>query len=442
MTYKYKQFFPELSQKEFNDKIIPILPQIKGIINTDLNNQEKLNIKYFNGDKENYPYQNVLLSLAIGIWNKEWNSKLNSYLSQPSEFQKAICDSMSQIAFSYLIRCFATQIKTFKCAETNEHIIYQRFSAYLVNNSFNDFSNSFPIIWHRTLLHLSKIIKSTMAAIEDIEDQREMLFRSFNISRNAKIKCLSRNGDTHYGKSVCVVTFDNNSKIVYKPRNIVTDVAYAELVRKINVRLKTNFKATKAVSCKGIYGFTEYIQSDKNSKSQNMFKVGELACLMYLLNASDMHFENIVWKNGIPVPIDLETLFQPRRVKIGMQESPNSAYAFLEKSVYGTGILPITIGTRKDSQGIDVGFAGLRDKNNEGSFKSFIVRDGFTSNIKVVWEKPIMKSNNLITDSTYRKIMKKRCDEMVRGYSSFFNKIISIKDDFKNGVFPYLETVL
>src|SRR5699024_7200132 len=101
------------------------------------------------------------------------------------------------------------------------------------------------------------------------------------------------------------------------------------------------------------------------------FQAGRLACLMFLLNASDMHYSNILWTNEGPLPIDLETLFHPSRIRTGIPESKKSAYYALEKSVYGTGVLPISLGTKSGSGSVDVGFTGIRDKNSVSPFKLF-----------------------------------------------------------------------
>ncbi|MCL8496663.1 DUF4135 domain-containing protein, partial [Apilactobacillus sp. F1] len=132
------------------------------------------------------------------------------------------------------------------------------------------------------------------------------------------------------------------------------------------------------------------------------------------------HYSNILWTHKGPLPIDLETLFHPSRNRSGIPESSNSAYDSLEKSVYGTGVLPISISDKNKSGSVDVGFTGIRDKNSVSPFKTFELINGFNSNIKDVWHNSATVSEDLINDSEYEKQIYENCAKVVDGFTDVY----------------------
>ncbi len=150
---------------------------------------------------------------------------------------------------------------------------------------------------------------------------------------------------------------------------------------------------------------------------------------MYLLNATDMHYSNILWTKKRPLPINLETLFHPSIIRKGILESEKSAHKSLEKSVYGTGILPILISNKGNNHSVNIGFIGIRDRNSTSPFKMFEIVDGFSSEIKVIWQRQYMESE-LMSDSAVESLIFERCEQISKGFTSLFSQIYSQKNQF------------
>lgn len=122
-------------------------------------------------------------------------------------------------------------------------------------------------------------------------------------------------GDRHRGgKSVAIVTFSNKSTIIYKPRNLSIDKHFGELINYINKSLNIDLISPQVI-LREDYGWAEYIDyKECNSEievQQYYFRIGCLLSILYTLEATDFHYENIVCNGAFPVLIDLESFFSP-----------------------------------------------------------------------------------------------------------------------------------
>lgn len=124
-------------------------------------------------------------------------------------------------------------------------------------------------------------------------------------------------GDRHNGKSVAFVTFDDGSRVIYKPHSLVTEEGFGRLIEKMNREndgTLLDMKATEVYSGKN-HGWVKIIgnKEAENQEEVRSFYVraGQILCLLYTLNTVDCHFENIISYGEYPVIIDCETLFHP-----------------------------------------------------------------------------------------------------------------------------------
>jgi type 2 lantibiotic biosynthesis protein LanM len=69
---------------------------------------------------------------------------------------------------------------------------------------------------------------------------------------------------------------------------------------------------------------------------------GALLALLYVLDGTDMHYENLVAVGDQPVLVDIETLFHPSHTPAGAL-SRDPAYRALLSSVYRTALLPLLV---------------------------------------------------------------------------------------------------
>jgi type 2 lantibiotic biosynthesis protein LanM len=146
-------------------------------------------------------------------------------------------------------------------------------------------------------------------------------------------------GDKHAdGSSVSLITFKSGKKILYIPVSRTIYQPLKALCDWLNDSLDMGLKLPVMLVKDG-HTWAEYIpHTSCNETSQiNRFyqRMGGWLALLYILDATDFHFENIIAFNEYPVLIDLETFFHPF-----MPEEMYDHDLGFRNSVTKTGILP------------------------------------------------------------------------------------------------------
>jgi type 2 lantibiotic biosynthesis protein LanM len=170
-------------------------------------------------------------------------------------------------------------------------------------------------------------------------------------------------GDTHnHGRSVMIAAFDSGFRLVYKPHSLAVNQHFGELQHWLNERGSHPALHSPKVLDRGQYGWTEFISAKPCESPEEVERfyqrLGASLALLYVLDATDFHHENLIAAGEHPVLIDLETLFHPR---IGQLQS-GSALRFsrrsVEESVLRIGLLPQQIWINREGEGIDVSGIG------------------------------------------------------------------------------------
>lgn len=157
-------------------------------------------------------------------------------------------------------------------------------------------------------------------------------------------------GDCHQqGRSVCIVSFADGRKLVYKPRAIDTYAEFGRAAQWLNRQLGDDCLRTAEVLVRPGYGWMEFIQFEPLRCPQDATRfyqrAGTLIAVMHALHATDMHFENIIACGDRPIPVDVETIMHPDLpIPDNVTIADPAAHA-LAGSVRRTGLLPyFTIG--------------------------------------------------------------------------------------------------
>ena len=150
------------------------------------------------------------------------------------------------------------------------------------------------------------------------------------------------------GHSVQIVSFEDGSRIVYKPKDLRLDVAWYALVERLNrAEPPLELKAVRTISRDG-YGWTEFIDhagcADQQGCQRFFRRAGAWLALFHCFAANDMHQENMIAAGDQPVPIDLETILQAPAEEHKAQDAEAQAFdAAMEtvaNSVMMVGLLP------------------------------------------------------------------------------------------------------
>ena len=127
-------------------------------------------------------------------------------------------------------------------------------------------------------------------------------------------------------RMVMALSFDTGLKLLYKPKNLETEVAYSRLLEWVNGRgLSLPLKLTKVLPRDG-YGWVEFIRHEDcgtDAELQRFYRrCGMLLALFQALGATDVHAENLIAHGEHPVMIDAETLITPH---LDDREEPDQA---------------------------------------------------------------------------------------------------------------------
>lgn len=115
------------------------------------------------------------------------------------------------------------------------------------------------------------------------------------------------------GRSVMIAKFASGMKLVYKPRSLAVDVHFQELLVWLNARNADIYLRPIAVLDRGDHGWVEFAREatcQTETEVQRFYeRVGAYLALLYALDATDFHYENLIAAGEHPVLIDLEAMF-------------------------------------------------------------------------------------------------------------------------------------
>lgn len=207
-------------------------------------------------------------------------------------------------------------------------------------------------------------------------------------------------GDLHKkNKSVAIIFFDSNCKVVYKPRNLEIERAFEKFIMWINKNINNNMLELKAAKVHCVdhdYGWMEYVEyKECNSLSQvknYYYRAGELLAILHMLNAKDFHNENVIAHGENCIPIDLESLFH-EKLKINNEDGNNfllkseaveEAVQIMDKSVMSVGFLPCKIVNKIGNDLTSIDVSGLGGEEIQTSpFSAYRLKGKNTDNIRI-----------------------------------------------------------
>jgi type 2 lantibiotic biosynthesis protein LanM len=204
----------------------------------------------------------------------------------------------------------------------------------------------------------------------DLPTIRRELFNPGAACRVARIE--GDLSDPHNGgHSVQILRFEDGARVVYKPKDLRLDIAWSELVERLNrAEPPLHLKAVRAIPRAG-YGWTEFIDhvgcADQAGCKTYFRRAGAWLALLHCFAASDMHQENMIASGDQPVPIDLETILQAAAEKDSAPESEMEAFDVavetVANSVMMVGLLPAY------GRGIDNNIFAVGGMTSDWNFK-------------------------------------------------------------------------
>jgi len=227
--------------------------------------------------------------------------------------------------------------------------LYQRFVGDIKAGGFQSLFEEKPVLLRLMSAITRQWIDASREFIVRLADDLPTIRKVLNVGNERISKVEGGLSDPHNGgRSVKIVTFADGSKVIYKPKDLRVDVAWQNMLERLN-RAKTpvELMTAHAIACDG-YGWTAFIRHTACASKQDFHRffqrAGAWLALFHCFAANDMHQENIIAAGDHPVPIDLETILQSSSAGQDAIEPEEAAFdAAIEKlagSVTAVGLLP------------------------------------------------------------------------------------------------------
>ena len=251
-------------------------------------------------------------------------------------------------------------------------------------------------------------------------------------------------GDSHRGgRSVSILTFDSGLKLVYKPRPMSVDIHFNELLAWLNARgTHPPFRTTQTID-RGEYGWSEFVRAEKctNEEEVHLFyrRQGGLLALLYALEASDVHYENLIASGEQPVLIDLESLFQPRVARKIAMVGMTPAIRAIAESVLSIGLLPRRMWGLDGKDGIDLsGMGGAPGQMTP--FNVLTYENPATDEVKVVRKRMAIEGSQNRPGLEGREIdLQEYAEDVIAGFKSIYELLLREREQLLSDDGPLLK---
>lgn len=368
------RYFPDLEEKEL-DEIITFMGEVDyEALSREYDTYEEAEengieeladfalCDFFQEHKDWFYKQQMFTGAILPIVNRQFKKLDKGVLSDellacPEEFWKQIIDVLNFKVYRNLYKSIIFEIGYLKKegslkGETSEERMQYFLREYIENEAWvKDFYREYCAVVSMTANILEAELRYIQEVLIHVKKHRTEIEETLHIRvKSGSLKRLRLGkGDVHQnGKSVVILEMNEQEKLLYKPHELAIDERFAGLLFWLRERIPGfhDFKVPQVVTT-AQYGFTEFVEY-KECKEQEGIKrfyerIGELLAVLYSLNSSDIHYENMIACGEYPVLIDLETLIHPL-VYGKKKKNDKGAYSQAQKvysrSVTTIGMLP------------------------------------------------------------------------------------------------------
>ncbi len=214
---------------------------------------------------------------------------------------------------------------------------YRQFVSSLATTDLREVRSSFPVLGDLLDLCSAQWVETTNEAIGHITAARGDLDQHLGIDIGDPVVAAEIGlGDRHAGgRTVGRFVTSTGAQFVYKPRSLRSERAFFDLWR--NFRdVVDDPEPVPTILDLAAFGLVEYVHAAPVQDASNYWRrAGEMAGLLHLCVAGDLHNENLIAAGSQPVPIDLECINQP-----ALDATDRARQDLVTYSVLATGLFP------------------------------------------------------------------------------------------------------
>ena len=201
-------------------------------------------------------------------------------------------------------------------AESSSRRWYDAFTAHLLEGGLWSFFSEYAVL-ARLLSRLVEMwIRNVTEFAQALVDDRPELQRLFAprapLGRVSALK-LSLSDRHNGGRSVARVDFESGLRLFYKPRGLGIEQSWYALLQRLNT-WGADFRVLRVLD-RGSRGWAEPAEhaacGDAREARDYYVRAGMLMAVLYVLEATDCFYENLIASGPYPVLIDMEALMHP-----------------------------------------------------------------------------------------------------------------------------------
>ena len=225
----------------------------------------------------------------------------------------------------------------------------------------------YPVVARQTTICINYWVTFSLEFLRHLCADWEAIQATFSPDQHPGLLTEVRGGagDRHrQGRSVLIATFSSGFQLVYKPRSLAVDAHFQSLLSWINARSdRLSFRTLKVLN-RTRYGWLEFVTAHSCTTQDDVQRFyerqGAYLALLYAVQATDFHAENLIAAGEQPILVDLESLFHPPMGESDASKANLLASEKVAYSVLGIGLLPQRVWGNDAVEGIDLSGLGAK----------------------------------------------------------------------------------
>jgi type 2 lantibiotic biosynthesis protein LanM len=229
------------------------------------------------------------------------------------------------------------------------------------------FLREYPVLARQLTAHVRAWAEAGLEFLGRLSADWETIQATFNAGAypGRLVRLDAEAGDRHRGgRAVMIAGFESGFKLVYKPRSLDVELHFQQLLSWLDRRGGNPPFRTIKVMASGDYGWAEFVEAKSCATADEVRRFyqrqGGYLALLFCLEATDFHFDNLIAAGEHPVLVDLESLFHPRPPDTDLTEADSVASEALRRSVLRTGLLPQRAYSDDEYEGVDLSGLGAQ----------------------------------------------------------------------------------
>ena len=287
----------------------------------------------------------------------------------PADIEESLAENLAEPLLQMTARVMALELNVARLEGLLDgNSPQERFISFLERlqdpEAAGQLLREYPVMKDQAVNHLDRWSAFSLEFLGHfLEDWEALRQTFFSGDPGALVGVQGGAGDTHRnGRSVTILSFATGARIVYKPRSLAVEEHFQQLLGWLDDRGAEPAFRPPTILNRADHGWSEFIAAAPCANADEVVRFyrrqGGYLAILYALEASDFHCENLIACGEHPALVDLDALFHPRPENVTSGSAEEIAGATLGESVLGVGLLPVRLWANEDDSGVDMSGMG------------------------------------------------------------------------------------